>query len=182
MDYTEGSVSESAFAVTNNSTVLEPSTEFSVAINTQNSNPRGYRIYLPPGYNTRNDWPVLVYFHGTGETGSGSIADLASLANNGVMGYLNTNDEDFVVIAPQDFNGLWGDRAYTFWEWARTEYASKTNPNNWHNIYNSGGGVAFRTWIQDNPASLSLVASQGSRTRLSLSLQPQFQYRRVLKS
>lgn len=77
----------------------------------------GYLEYLPPGYttNTKN-YPVLIFFHGVNETGSGSIDDLCKLlgqwwwtpSSNVELGRFPKNTIDpqgvstqFIVITPQ---------------------------------------------------------------------------------
>ncbi|MEO1273437.1 MAG: hypothetical protein AAFX99_35585, partial [Myxococcota bacterium] len=137
-----------------------PATTTKVPINTRNGNPRGYAEYLPANFSSRSDWPVVVYFHGIGNVkGSGSDADLDRTLNNSIMRYVRANPKDFVVLFPQDHNGFWGTRGYTFMEWALAEYANTTNTNSWHMIYMSGGGGAFSNIVEDAPNSLSVVAS-----------------------
>ena len=101
----------------------QPSMFTAVPNNTRNGNPRGYIEYLPPNYGSRNDWPVVVYFHGIGSpTGSGSASDLQVLRTVEIGNYLSSEDRDFIVLVPQDHNGFWGNRAYSFVAWALIEY------------------------------------------------------------
>lgn len=139
-----------------------------VARNSRNSNPRGYVEYLPPNYVNRDDWPVVVYFHGIGSpTGSGSLDDLAILTSVEIGAYLNSEDRDFIVLIPQDHNGFWGNRAYPFVEWALSEYQQKDNRDSWHAIYMSGAGGGFNRYCEDNPASLAIIASHTPASSLT---------------
>ena len=73
----------------------------------------GYLSYLPPAYNKNNseDFPLLIFLHGLGETGS----NLDLVARNGPPMLINQGkwpeDRPFVVISPQTsstFYNSWG--------------------------------------------------------------------------
>ena len=146
----------------------QASTFTAVPSNTRNSNPRGYIEYLPANFDSRNDWPVVVYFHGIGSpTGSGSESDLQILLSVEMGAYLNSQDQDFIVLIPQDHNGFWGNRAYGFIDWALNEYQVKDNRDSWHTIYMSGAGGGFNRYCEDNPSSLVVVASHTPASALT---------------
>ncbi|HWJ27102.1 MAG TPA: alpha/beta fold hydrolase, partial [Flavisolibacter sp.] len=48
--------------------------------NTINGNCGGYYEYLPQGYNTSQNYPLIVYIHGVGESGNGTT-DLGKIIN-----------------------------------------------------------------------------------------------------
>ena len=57
-----------------------------------------YLLYLPPGYETRSDWPVILFLHGYGERGS----DLEKVKLHGLPKNIAAGqDYPFVVISPQ---------------------------------------------------------------------------------
>ncbi len=74
---------------------------------------KGYYEYLPEGYNSGNEkYPLLIFFHGAGEKGDGSAAQLSRVLANGTPKQINTgtfpksftvngNTYKFIVIAPQ---------------------------------------------------------------------------------
>jgi hypothetical protein len=82
----------------------------------------GYLEYLPPDYSTNptKKYPLLIFLHGTGETGNGSVADLERVKTNGppklIQGgnnmcfTVNGVQECFIVISPQldpNVGGWW---------------------------------------------------------------------------
>jgi poly(3-hydroxybutyrate) depolymerase len=73
-------------------------------IGTVDGAPLGYVEYLPPNYGSQPS-PLLVFLHGSGESGSGDELSLASLADAGIpslTGHDQWPDErPFVVLAPQ---------------------------------------------------------------------------------
>jgi len=94
---------------------------------------QGFWEYLPAGYASRNDWPLLVCLHGIGEDGNGTSAELPRLLGNGVPTLIQANawpvaastaGDAFVVLAPQNARG--GCHIPTdvdaFLQWASTNY------------------------------------------------------------
>jgi predicted peptidase len=67
--------------------------------------PLGYIEYLPPGYGDGEARPLLVFLHGSGESGNGSEAELDRVFKLGVPRLIRDdewpNDRPFVVLAPQ---------------------------------------------------------------------------------
>ena len=66
----------------------------------------GYDEYLPPSYTpTGAPSPLLVFFHGYGETGDGTPEAISRLVAAGIPKYINVGgwptDRPFVVLAPQ---------------------------------------------------------------------------------
>ena len=116
-----------------------------------NSSGFGYYEYIPKDYSTDKKWPLVLYFHGTGEKGDGTTG-LNVLLKTGVPALfrndtdrITTNDHHrpFLMLAPQDTAG-WpsADRIWKMVEFAKTRYAVDTN-----RIYatgvSAGGGT---TW------------------------------------
>ena len=69
-----------------------------------------YYLYLPDGYEARADWPLVVFLHGGGESGS----DLAKVAAHGPPRLIaEGRDFPFVMIAPQNPHPdrMWDDEA-----------------------------------------------------------------------
>ena len=66
----------------------------------------GYYEYLPPTYSpTGAKSPLLLFFHGYGETGDGTPEALSRLVGGGITKYINVGgwatDRPFVVLSPQ---------------------------------------------------------------------------------
>ena len=65
----------------------------------------GYWEYLPVGYGDGTPRPLLVFWHGIGENGAGTLADLAKVIVHGPPKLINLNqwtpDRPFVVLSPQ---------------------------------------------------------------------------------
>jgi predicted esterase len=66
----------------------------------------GFDEYLPPSYSSTGDpSPLLLFFHGYGETGDGTPEAISRLVAAGIPKYINVDgwptDRPFVVLAPQ---------------------------------------------------------------------------------
>lgn len=146
-------------------TVLAQSSKISkVAINTINNgqfkNPDGFIEYLPANYDSRTDWPVLIWHHGLGKGGSGSIEDLEKLKNHAIMQWLKTHDVPFVVLSPQDAGGYFGGgRMELFYKWAKGAYKNKTNTKAYHISVLSASGAGLSTFLEDNSIFAQEVAT-----------------------
>ncbi|MEM9859147.1 MAG: right-handed parallel beta-helix repeat-containing protein [Bacteroidota bacterium] len=137
-----------------------PSSVTLVPINTESNgssnNPRGYIRYEPIDYNTRNDWPLIIWLHGIGEAGDGD-SDLAGLLDHAMINYLNTgNDISYLALAPQSFNGYFGaNRLHDFIEWALVKYGNKINLDKVHVACVSGSGAGIDNLALNYPATLA---------------------------
>jgi gliding motility-associated-like protein len=101
---------------------------------------RGYLEKLPPDYatNTTKKYPVLFFLHGTGETGTGSPADLNKVKAHGPPYHINNGhnmcfmvngvEECFIVISPQLNAGAGG-----WWPSILNDFINHvlTGPNNY---------------------------------------------------
>ena len=70
----------------------------------------GYYLYLPDGYEDRDDWPLLVFLHGGGEAGS----DLAKVKAHGPPALVEAGERlPLVLLAPQSphEDRMWDDEA-----------------------------------------------------------------------
>jgi len=135
-----------------------------VPINTRSNgtsnNPAGYVEYLPTNYDSRNDWPVLIWFHGLGENGDGSASDLDKIANRQIMNWLKNNDVPFIVLAPQDAYGQFYDGLMQeIYQWSRSKYGSKSDEAQWHIQVLSASGGGMKNWLQAATPDLSTVNS-----------------------
>src|SRR5262245_10928170 len=67
--------------------------------------PAGYLEYVPPRYGDGTPRPLLVFLHGYGENGNGTLSDLGSVAEHGPFRLVMTNswpaEREFIVVAPQ---------------------------------------------------------------------------------
>lgn len=76
------------------------------------ASPLGYAEYLPPDYAADGKSPLLVFLHGSGESGDGSADALGRLAWQAIPQYIASDgwpsERPFVVLAPQhDDSGDW---------------------------------------------------------------------------
>jgi predicted esterase len=69
------------------------------------ASPLGYSEYLPPDYADEGTSPLLVFLHGSGESGDGSAEQLELLSSTAIPAYIAFDgwpgDRPFVVLAPQ---------------------------------------------------------------------------------
>ena len=69
------------------------------------ASPLGYAEYLPPDYADGGESPLLVFLHGSGESGDGSAEQLGALAWQAIPKYIANDgwpsERPFVVLAPQ---------------------------------------------------------------------------------
>jgi predicted peptidase len=86
-----------------------------------NGSPRGYYEFLPSGYHTQTEktFPLIIFFHGLGECGDGSVQQLAVLCRNGPPSILNNPKDPLhdiceknqtIVLCPQA-----GPKPSTWW-------------------------------------------------------------------
>ena len=69
-----------------------------------------YYLYLPDGYEARGDWPLVVFLHGGGESGS----ELSLVTKHGPPKMIEAGrDFGFVLLAPQNphRDRMWDDEA-----------------------------------------------------------------------
>jgi gliding motility-associated-like protein len=119
--------------------------------NGQSNNPDGYVEYLPVNYDSREDWPVLIWHHGLGKDGNGSSNDLNKLLVNQIMNWLKINDVPFIILAPQDGNGYFGNgKLELFYNWAKRYYQNKSNSNAYHVSVLSASGAGLSNFLEDN--------------------------------
>ena len=100
---------------------------------------QGFWEYLPAGYATRTDWPLLVCLHGIGENGNGSSAELIRLTGNGIPQIISANawpvaastaGDAFVILSPQNARGggsvpqgcHYASDVSAFLQWAAANY------------------------------------------------------------
>ena len=65
----------------------------------------GFWEYVPPGYGNGARYPLLVFWHGLGENGDGSLESLRQVTNHGPPRLQQENiwpeDRPFIVLSPQ---------------------------------------------------------------------------------
>ena len=136
--------------------IAQTSTVTKVPINTKNGNPRGYVEYLPENYDNSGvtKYPILYWLHGLGKAGDGSDVALNVIYNNQICQWLKSHDVDFIVLAPQDYNGYFSgpypSRLTQFVEWANQEYGGVIDFSQQHLAGLSSGGYGIREFIIEN--------------------------------
>lgn len=108
----------------------------------------GYAEYVPPTYASVSSWPLIIAFHGDGESGMGGSADIGKVDNNGLPKEVNDNSWDathrFIVLSPQ-MNGTTRTaiNVHNFIQFAKANYKVDTM-----RIYltglSGGGGPLYR--------------------------------------
>lgn len=135
-----------------------------IAKGTKDNNPKGYIEYLPRGYQEENGkkYPILYWLHGLENKGMGTEKDLQKILDSQICEWLKTHNVDFIVLAPQDFNGYWSGtptRIRAFVEWATEEYKSSIDLGQQHMAGLSGGGYGLRDFIIENSAAYKAFAT-----------------------
>lgn len=70
-----------------------------------NERQRKYAVFIPHGYTPSQRWPVIMFLHGVGESGSDATANLGVGLGPAVASHANTFP--FIVIFPQSDSGYW---------------------------------------------------------------------------
>jgi len=102
-----------------------------------------YLLYLPENYNSKTEWPLILFLHGAGEVGN----DLELVKTQGLPKKLETDDGiPFIVVSPQcPNNANWGilfDELYELLQNIKEQY--KVNKKKVYLTGFSMGG--FGTW------------------------------------
>lgn len=114
-------------------------------------NPMGFVQILPNSFDNIKKYPVMFWLHGIGsENGGGTSAELDEVMNITVSQFLKSNEREFVVIVPQDYNGYWGTRFTTFVQWFISHYKLGIDLGAFHLAGLSGGGYGIRNFIKEN--------------------------------
>jgi len=68
-----------------------------------------YAVFVPREYETRDDWPVILFLHGRGESGTNGSKQLAVGLGDPMI--YAPQDYPFIVVFPQkpDFDSQWED-------------------------------------------------------------------------
>lgn len=90
--------------------------------------PNGFYEYLPPGYDAAHPAPLLVFWHGLGEDGDGSAAQLPAVLRNGPPALISRDqwpsDRPFIVLSPQNASSCpSADGVRDFLRWAFAHYS-----------------------------------------------------------
>lgn len=127
------------------------------------STTRGYLEYLPSGYSsTTMLYPCIIFLHGSGERGNGSVAELERvkaqgppkfIANGAPMCFtVNGVQECFIVLSPQQNTSRWsweGNEVIPFIQFALAKY--RIDPNRVYLTGLSMGGDGC--WINSYSSS-----------------------------
>lgn len=125
----------------------------------------GYYDYTPSGYDTKANWPLILFFHGDGQRGNGTT-DLASNLGDGLPKDIAGNKWDpgkrFVVLSPQmdDRNGL-PERTAAYVK-AFVEFAVANYDVDIHRVYItglSGGGAPVYNYLAAESGGIAAATS-----------------------
>lgn len=85
------------------------------------------RVYTPAGYSdgNSNDYPTMLFFHGSGQTGS----NIATILTDGLPQIINNGQSmKCIVICPQNPSGSWTpSKMKAAYDWAVANYRVDTN-------------------------------------------------------
>lgn len=137
----------------------------------QEGESRAYAVWLPPGFESRSEWPAIVFLHGSGECGT----DATSPTRVGIGPALQAHPErwPFVVVFPQkpSPDEEWEEReslVLAILERARRQF--RVDPRRTSLVGISQGGHG--TWVigarrPDLWASLVPVCGYGNSRRIA---------------
>lgn len=128
----------------------------------------GYLEFLPADYwsDTTKLYPCIIFLHGSGERGTGTMTELNRVKNAGPPKFINqghkmcfTNPvtkivECFVVLAPQTNKWSWRYDAVIFTKWALTKYRIDPNRLYCTGLSMGGEGTWFASCFSDNEPNL----------------------------
>lgn len=92
------------------------------------SSPQGFWEYLPPGYAAAGPGsPLIIFMHGLGENGTGSLAHLDRILNVGPPRFIDRDEwpanRPFIVLSPQQSSGCpSASTVDAFLQWALATY------------------------------------------------------------
>lgn len=94
----------------------------------ENTSPFGYYEFKPEGHdaNGKSQYPLIIFFHGSGEAGNGNSGELSRVLTWGIPKMCNngTFNEDFIALSPQYSMSQANDAANirNFIEYAKQTY------------------------------------------------------------
>jgi hypothetical protein len=126
---------------------------------------RGYLEYLPASYaNSTEQYPVIIFLHGSGERGTGTPADLAKVTANGPPKHIkngntmcftvNGKTECFIVLSPQTNKWSWKYEVVPFVKYALANYRIDPTRVYLTGLSMGGEGTWFGAAMEDNIPNL----------------------------
>ncbi|WP_202182940.1 prolyl oligopeptidase family serine peptidase [Chitinophaga solisilvae] len=117
----------------------------------ENSNITDYLLYIPDGYNERQEkWPLVIFLHGTGEMGT----DVNKVKVTGLPKAVK--GKPFVMVAPQCRRIWWNAAALeAFYKFVVARY--HIDPKRIYLTGLSMGGIQSWAWAEANPEHFAAV-------------------------
>lgn len=140
---------------------------------------RGYLEYLPADYaNTTEQYPAIIFLHGSGERGTGSPTDLAKVTANGPPKHIknghkmcftvNGKQECFIVLSPQTNEWSWKYDVVPFVKYALAAYRIDPTRVYVTGLSMGGEGTWFAAAMEDNAPNLfAAIAPMCGRAAVS---------------
>ena len=117
---------------------------------------QGFWEYLPQGYESKEEWPLIIFYHGLGENGNGSSGELNLILGNGIPKLINNDQwpvesssvgDEFIVLSPQHSGNGCHDafQMDEFLRWATENYA--VDPTRIYMTGLSCGGIGVWNYL-----------------------------------
>lgn len=113
-----------------------------------------YLLYLPGGYEAKEEWPLMIFLHGAGERGS----DIEKVKVHGPPKIVETGNMPFIILSPQCPADQWWnirDLDYLLEEVLKNHNIDKNR------IYLTGlsmGGFGTFAWAAEHPERFAAIA------------------------
>jgi dienelactone hydrolase len=121
-----------------------------------NPSGRGYYEYLPEGYGSGTRFPLIVFFHGIGERGNGSLAELPRVLRNGPPKLIESGKEfPAIVISPQTATNWASSITTPFVNYLLANY--DVDPDRVYITGLSLGGQGTWDYARANPSSAAAI-------------------------
>jgi len=125
-----------------------------------------YLEHLPYGYDTTKLYPCIIFLHGSGERGTGSLTDLSKVTRAGIPKQIQnghkmcfTNPvtkavECFIVLSPQTNKWGWRYDGVIFAKWALQNYRIDPSRMYLTGLSMGGEGTWYSACFTDNQPNL----------------------------
>jgi predicted peptidase len=142
----------------------------------------GFAEYVPEDYADKTRWPLIVFFNGQGQMGSGSASDIAKLTYNGLTQDIQSDRWDpehrFIVLSPQmDWEDFNASVVQDFIDFAKANY--KVDPQRIYLTALSQGGDPLYAYLSGenggDAAAAVAISAEAANANQDLQNNPSLQ-------